>query len=109
MIKQHKENEIKKMKKIQQKKKTSETKKMITIEKQRVHMKKMTSRKRKREEVKITKKLEKISKLKRAYRRRLVYSAVSKQKFSISMQTFVISKNSILSMQKTRVRSFTFS
>ncbi len=35
MTKQHKKNEIKKMKKARQKKKTSEIKKMITIEKKR--------------------------------------------------------------------------
>jgi hypothetical protein len=55
MTRQHKESEIKKMKKVRQKKKTSEIKKMITIEKKRIHMKKMTSRKRKRKEVKIAK------------------------------------------------------
>ncbi len=81
---------------------------MITIEKKRVHMKKVTSRKRKREEVKITKKFEKISKLKRVYRRRLAFSAISEQKSSISVQTSAISKNSILSVQKIRVRSSTF-
>jgi uncharacterized protein YcbK (DUF882 family) len=55
------------MKKVLQKKKTSETKKMISIEKKRVHIKEITSRKRKREKAKIIKKLEKISKLTRTY------------------------------------------
>jgi DNA polymerase III alpha subunit (gram-positive type) len=109
VIRQHKKNEIKKMKKAQKKKKTSEIKKMITIEKKRVHMKEMISRKRKREEIKIAKELEKVSKLKRAYRRRLLNSAVSEQKSSISVQTSAISKNSTLSMQKIRARSSTFS
>jgi hypothetical protein len=71
VIKQHKKNEIKKMKKVQ-KKKTFETKKIIMMKKKRIHMKEMINRKKKREEVEITKKLENISKLKRAYRRRLL-------------------------------------
>ncbi len=82
---------------------------MITIEKKRVHMKKMISRKKKRKKVKIEKEFEKILKFKRAYRRRLFHSAITKQKSSISVQTFVISKNSILSMQETRARSSTSS
>jgi hypothetical protein len=82
---------------------------MITIEKKRIHMKKMISRKKKRKEVKITKELEKISKFKRAYRRRFLHFAVTKQKSSISVQTSAISQNSILSMQEIRVRSFTSS
>jgi hypothetical protein len=109
VIKKHKENEIKKMKEIIQKKKTFETKKMISIEKKRIHMKKMTSRKRKREEARIIKELEKISKLKRAYRRRLLHSLIAEQKSSISMQTSTILKNSILSMKKIEARSSTSS
>jgi hypothetical protein len=107
VIKKHRENEIKKMKEVIQKKKTSETKKMISIEKKRVHMKEMTSRKRKREEARIVKKLEKASKFKRAYRRRLSHSSIAEQKFSISVQTSIILKNSTLSMKKTEARSST--
>jgi 16S rRNA C967 or C1407 C5-methylase (RsmB/RsmF family) len=109
MTRQHKENEIKRMKEVIQKKKTLKTKKMITIEKKRVHMKEMIIRKRKRKKAKIIKKLEKISKSKRSYRRRLFASAISEQESSISVQTFDISKNSILSVKKTRARSFTSS
>jgi hypothetical protein len=43
VIRQHRKNEIKKMTEALQKKKTSEIKKMISIEKKRVHMKEMTS------------------------------------------------------------------
>jgi hypothetical protein len=109
VIKKHKENEIKKMKEVTQKKKTFETKKMISIEKKRVHMKKMISRKKKRKEARIIKELEKASKLKRAYRRRLSHSSISEQKSSISVQTSTILKNSILSMKKIEARSSTSS
>ncbi len=100
VIKKHKENEIKRMKEVTQKKKTFETKKMISIERKRVHMKEMISRKRKREEARIIKKLEKASKFKRAYRRRLLHS-------SISVQTSTILKNSTLSMKKIEARRST--
>jgi hypothetical protein len=105
VIKKHKKNEIKKMKEALQKKKTSETKKMISTEKKRIHMKEMTSRKRKREEARIIKELEKASKLKRAYRRRLSHSSITEQKSSISVQTSAILKNSTLSMKETEARS----
>ncbi len=107
VIKKHKKNEIKKMKEIIQKKKTFETKKMISIEKKRIHMKEMTSRKRKREEARIIKKFEKVSKLKRAYRRKFSHSSIAKQKSSISVQTSIILKNSTLSMKKIEARSST--
>jgi hypothetical protein len=109
VIKKHKKNEIKKMKEIIQKKKTFETKKMISIEKKRIHMKEMINRKRKREEARIIKKLEKASKFKRAYRRRLFHSSIAEQKSSISVQTSTILKNSILSMKKIEARSSTSS
>jgi hypothetical protein len=109
VIKKHRKNEIKKMKELTQKKKTSETKKMISIEKKRIHMKEMTSRKRKREEARIIKELEKTSKFKRAYRRRLLHSSIAEQKSSISVQTSTILKNSILSMKKIEARSSTSS
>ncbi len=109
VIKQHKKNEIKKMKEIAQKKKTFETKKMISIEKKRIHMKEMISQRRKRKETRIIKKLEKASKLKRAYRRRLFHSSIAEQKSSTSVQTSIILKNSILSMKKIEARSSTSS
>jgi hypothetical protein len=46
VTRQHKKNEIKKMKKAQKKKKTFDIKKMITIEKKRIHMKEMTNAKK---------------------------------------------------------------
>jgi hypothetical protein len=75
---------------------------MISIEKKQIYMKKMINRKKKRNKAKIIKKFEKTLKLKRAYRRRLSHS-------SISVQTSIILKNSILSMKKIEVRSFTSS
>ncbi len=109
MIKKHKKNEIKKMKKALQKKKTFETKKMISIEKKRVHMKEIISRKRKRKKARIIKELEKASKFKRAYRKRFLHSSITEQKSSISMQTSTILKNSTLSMKKIEVRNSTLS
>jgi ATP adenylyltransferase/5',5'''-P-1,P-4-tetraphosphate phosphorylase II len=73
---------------------------MITIEKKRVHMKEMIMRKKKREKAKIAKKLKKTSKLKRAYRKKLLASSISEQESSISVKTSVISKNSYLSTKK---------
>ncbi len=107
VIRQHRKNEIKKMTEALQKKKTSEIKKMISIEKKRVHMKEMTSWKRKREEARIVKELEKALKLKRAYRRRLSHSSISEQESSISVQTSAILKNSILPIEKIEARSST--
>jgi hypothetical protein len=80
---------------------------MISIEKKRVHMKEMTSWKRKREEARIVKELEKALKLKRAYRRRLSHSSISEQESSISVQTSAILKNSILPIEKIEARSST--
>jgi formate dehydrogenase maturation protein FdhE len=109
MIKKHKENETKKMKEVIQKKKTFETKKMISIKKKRIHMKEMTSRKKKREKARIIKKLEKASKLKQAYRRKLFHSLITKQISSISVQTSTILKDSALSVKKIKARSSTSS
>jgi hypothetical protein len=107
MIKQHKKNKIKKMKKVVQKKKHLRQNKMISIEKKRIHMKKMISQKKKRKETRIIKMFEKTSKLKRVYRRPLSHSSISKQKSSISVQTWTILKNSIFSMKKIEVQNFT--
>ncbi len=109
VTRQHREDEMKKVEEVRQKKKTFETKKMITIEKKRVHMKEMIMRKKKREKAKIAKELKKTSKSKRAYRKRLLASSISEQESSISVKTSAISKNSYLSTKKTQARSSTSS
>jgi hypothetical protein len=69
------EDEAKKNEDAMQKKMTAKTEKSAAAEKKRIHTKEVTMRKRKREEEKIAKELEKASKPKRPYHRRL-------QKFS---------------------------
>ncbi len=70
-------DEVRKNEDVMQKKMTAKTKKSVAAEKKRVHIEEMTMRKRKREKVKLVKKLEKTSKSKRFYRRRLQNSSVS--------------------------------
>jgi preprotein translocase subunit SecD len=104
-VKQHRKNKIKRIKKVVQKKKI----KMISIEKKRFHMKKTINRGKKRKKAKIIKRLEKTSKFKRVYNKRLLHSSISEQKSSISVQTSTILKNSILSIKKIETQSFTSS
>jgi hypothetical protein len=71
------ENEIKKIEDVMLKKMIAKTKKSVVAEKKRIHAKEMIIRKRKRKENKLIKKLKKISKSKRFYRRRFQNSSIS--------------------------------
>jgi hypothetical protein len=71
------EDEIKKNEDVMLKKMIAKTKKSIAAEKKRIHTKKIAMRKRKRKEDKTIKKIKKILKSKRVYRRRFQNSFVS--------------------------------
>jgi hypothetical protein len=99
------ENEIKKIEDVMLKKMTAKTKKSVAAEKKRIHAKEMTIRKRKREEDKLVKKLKKISKSKRFYRRRLQNSSISVFSTSQMRETASEIEKSILQIEKSEVDS----
>jgi hypothetical protein len=100
------ENEIKKNENVILKKMIAKTKKSIAAKKKRIHTKEIAMRKRKRKEDKAVKKLKKILKSKRIYRRRFQNSFVS------MFSSLQIKKNasefekSILQTEKNEVDSF---
>jgi hypothetical protein len=104
VARQHREDEAKKMEDAMQKKEASEAKKMATPKKAN-SLEEVAIRKRKREEAKIAKELEKASKPKRAYRRRLLAPSISEQESSISVGTSTISEVLNLPMEETQARS----
>jgi hypothetical protein len=99
------EDEIKKIEDVMLKKMTAKTKKSVAAEKKRIHAKEMTIRKRKREEDKIIKKLKKISKSKRFYRRRLQNSSISVFSASQMKETASETEKSTLQVEKSEAGS----
>jgi 3-deoxy-D-arabino-heptulosonate 7-phosphate (DAHP) synthase len=87
------------------KKMTAKIKKSVVAEKKRIHAKEMTIRKRKREEDKIVKKLEKISKSKRFYRRRLQNPPVSVFSAPQMRETAPETEESTLQVEKSEAGS----
>ncbi len=86
-----------------QKKMTAKTKNSVAAEKKRIHAKKMTMRKKKREKGKIIKKLKKTSKSKRFYCRRLQYLLVSVFSTLQMRKTAFEIEQSILQIEKIEV------
>jgi ribosomal protein L9 len=83
------------------KKMTAKTKKSVAADKKRIYAKEMIMRKRKRREDKIAKKMKKISKSKRIYRRRFQNSFVS----IFSRKNASEMKQSIFQVEKSEVDS----
>jgi 2-phosphoglycerate kinase len=84
---------------------TVKTKKSIAAEKKRIHAKEMIIRKRKRKKDKLIKKLKKISKSKRFYRRRFQNSSISVFSTSQMRKTASEIEKSILQVEKSEVDS----
>jgi Na+/phosphate symporter len=99
------EDETKKNENAMLKKMTAKTKKSVAAEKKRIHTKEIAMRKRKREEDKAVKELEKISKSKRIYRRRLQNSFVSVFSSLQMRKTASESEESILQTEESEVDS----
>jgi hypothetical protein len=99
------EDEIKKIEDVMLKKMNAKTKKSVAAEKKRIHAKEMTIRKKKRKEDKIIKKLKKISKSKRFYRRRLQNSSISVFSISQMKKTASEIEKSILQIEESEVDS----